>query len=646
MPLNTICLVVFVKNDGRFILELFKSVLPVIDYYYVCDFNSVDNTCELITDYTKGKVRGEIIKVSDESNGSHIIKSYTGIMTKVREMAAYTLFMNADSILDISPSFDKSSITKDVYRIKYTVDTYMDYTIALVKNSKNIRCMGIHNFCFDYPTDMTLNKLDQLTIIDREFGYTRDDKRKCEISLCKYEHTIYPDKRYFDIYLARCYNDLWKLTKHAHYLERSMKWYKRRLLYEGWKEELFVAHLALGMYLRSFYHLMEAQSIDNNRAEGLYELINQFREKGKQYTFLAEYFYHIASKIKYPTHSYLSIRKDVYTYLLDYEYTIIAYYSGKPLEPEFYHKYLNIIGNGRYNNMIGNYKFYVKFLTSVNHKKITFGDAQEFLGFKGTFNPTTPSIVKYGDGYVMNQRYVNYILENNGAYKYTQPITTINKRLQLGSDMSVKEETIFGPGTGNRCGVEELKLFSHGDKIIFSGIEYDKKTKKKYICGGTYTPGDGTPMSGKETQMLSTSVQSSSSDISKWAYCPSIGADVTPHVVTCWAPFSLTKCDVPEFFKYLSSSSNGCVYGDEVWFLTNMIDYAISRIYYYCIVIIDKTTLKYKRHSILFKFENVPVEQCYGMIVEQDRIIFSYSKYERDACVYILERPQLDTNFL
>ena len=95
---------------------------------------------------------------------------------------------------------------------------------------------------------------------------------------------------------------------------------------------------------------------------------------------------------------------------------------------------------------------------------------------------------------------------------------------------------------------------------------------------------------------------------------------------------------VPAFFRDLRGSSNGCLVGDEVWFLCHLVEYSTPRHYYHIIVVIDASTMLYKRHSCLFKFNGECIEYALGFLVEPTRLVFSYSRMDRTSALMTLDR--------
>jgi hypothetical protein len=73
--------------------------------------------------------------------------------------------------------------------------------------------------------------------------------------------------------------------------------------------------------------------------------------------------------------------------------------------------------------------------------------------------------------------------------------------------------------------------------------------------------------------------------------------------------------------------------GDEIWFLCHVVHHSSPRQYYHIIVVLDKMSLKFKRHSILFKFNGKPIEYSLGLIVEDERICMSYSQNDSTSAI-------------
>ena len=101
----------------------------------------------------------------------------------------------------------------------------------------------------------------------------------------------------------------------------------------------------------------------------------------------------------------------MYNYLLDYEFSIIAYYIDKNVDMRpIFMKLMNIDALNM-DNLLANYKFYVKTLKQYEQKEVVLNLCKEVQEeTKGDFKATTPSIIAYNDGYLTNVRLVDYTL--------------------------------------------------------------------------------------------------------------------------------------------------------------------------------------------------------------------------------------------
>jgi hypothetical protein len=140
-------------------------------------------------------------------------------------------------------------------------------------------------------------------------------------------------------------------------------------------------------------------------------------------------------------------------------------------------------------------------------------------------------------------------------------------------------------------------------------------------------------------------------------------------VVYTWSPLTIGELregrfvsdtilsDVPGFFRDLRGSTCGTLVPanitnvdksggrDEIWFLTHYVAYSSPRHYYHCIVVLDAKTLAVKRHSTLFKFEGEKIEYALGLVVEPDRILITYSKWDAASVLAVYDRAAFEKEF-
>jgi len=90
-------------------------------------------------------------------------------------------------------------------------------------------------------------------------------------------------------------------------------------------------------------------------------------------------------------------------------------------------------------------------------------------------------------------------------------------------------------------------------------------------------------------------------------------------------------------------STHGMRFGGELWFLCHIANYTTPRTYYHLLVVLDGDTLELKRHSILFKFADESIEYALGLIVESERILISFSRFDRTSAVLVMPRALMES---
>jgi hypothetical protein len=99
---------------------------------------------------------------------------------------------------------------------------------------------------------------------------------------------------------------------------------------------------------------------------------------------------------------------------------------------------------------------------------------------------------------------------------------------------------------------------------------------------------------------------------------------------------------MPPFFQQVRGSTNGCELNGEIWFLCHVVEYSQPREYYHFFAVFDKETMEIKRWSNLFKYEGEKIEYSLGLIVEEERIIISYSKWDSTPCIAVYDKKKVE----
>lgn len=632
-----IVLNMIVKNESKIIERLIQSVVSIIDSYCICDTGSTDNTKELIV--RAMEAAGKPGEVYDEPfknfgyNRSHALK-------RADAWGDYALLLDADMKLVITPQFSKADLKKDGYAIIQKGGDITYYNTRFIKLRIGAKCTAPTHEYYDFPSGSDTGQLDTVYIEDIGDGGSKSDKFARDIKLLSDALETEPNNERYHFYLAQSYKDTGKP-------EEAIKHYKRRVELGGWHEEVFYSLLQIGHIYntinekeKAVYYWLEAYNSHSKRAESLYEVVKYYRIIGKHK--LAHMYYEIGKKIPFPKDDVLFIKHDVYTNLFFYEYSIIAYYLGLPIDHK---EYLQLIWSGHMkDNVFENYKFYhLKLADLPGVKTIDFTETVSKMigGREDTFVSSSPSLIKMGGGYLMNVRYVNYKIYPDGSYKFMHDdgkITTLQKTVILGSDFGTLQSSWIDKVEDMSLryqGVEDVKVFLDGKKLVYLGTVEHPTTHNVTVGYGVY---DSDML--KPTACVSPTGNGCEKN---WVFC-SDGEGRT-HVVYSWSPLTIGHLEgdrfitdtqdkeVPTFFKDVRGSTNGFTYGDDIWFLCHVVHHSSPRHYYHVLVVLDKMTLNFKRHSILFKFNGRPIEYALGLIVEEERICISYSQNDSTASI-------------
>jgi hypothetical protein len=451
--------------------------------------------------------------------------------------------------------------------------------------------------------------------------------------------------------LAQSYN-------HIGDKEKAYEFYKKRVELGGWVEEVFYAAMEAGNMALSLkkdaeaiYWWLEAYNRLPHRSESLYEVAKYYREKGRNH--LSQIYSDLGKSIPYPKDDVLFIKKACYDYLFDYEASITSYYTNRPVD---HYDYINLLSKD-YNrdNVLSNYKFYVKKLKNlkgVEAKNFCGRATKMIMGRDDDFVSSSPCIIPMADGYLMNVRYVNYTIKPDGSYAFKHTdgkITTLNLLQWLNRDFRVLKSHWIDKVQDESLryqGVEDVKIFAHCDQVLFCGTVENVKS-------GSVTVGHGVlDMQGDCLHSRPWPSPKGRQCEKNWCYFHNAEGEL--RMIYDWSPLTIaehgeesikivsTDADVPAIFKDLRGSSNGCLVGDELWFLTHLVQYSTPRHYYHMIVVLDAKTLKVKRHSILFKFGDDCIEYALGFLVEPSRVIFTHSSMDRTSTLVTLPRDVME----
>ena len=650
----TLCLNMIVKNESKIIKRLFDSVLPLIDSYCICDTGSTDDTVSMIETYFKEKnIPGKVVFEPFKNfchNRNFAMQSAIG-------MSDYLLFMDADMMLEIK-QFDKKMLSKaDTIHLLQGNDSFYYQNVRIVKNNGLYSYAGVTHEYINTPANGIVVSVakNMLFIRDIGDGGAKSDKFERDIRLLSDGIKDEPTNVRYYFYLANSYYDH---GDHA----LAIDIYKKRIEMGGWNQEVWysyyrigLCHKQLGNMPAAIYSWMNGYDYLPDRLEGIYEIMHHYRNESKQK--LCFHFYQLALNILQKNNNldgYLFLHKDVYSFQIIYEFSIIALYVGiKNINKEV----VTILNNCPFhyivNNLFSNMKFYKDVLVATKtinlDSKINININNENIDFLSSSsclikNPTKP-------GYIMNMRYVNYYITPGGGYiNCDKHIITSNKYIELDTNFNIVTEKLFDAGFNNRryIGVEDVKIFydQHLDKTLFIGTGFHANNSIGIVCGDYDT---------SQSRLLSNEITSSFSKEGcekNWIY---VNYKNETHIVYKWNPLLICKMneeskqidivetkELPKIFSHVRGSSCGFSYKNEIWFIVHLVSYENPRHYYHMMVVFD-TNMKLQRYSAPFKFDGSPIEYALSIVVEDERVLINYSTWDRTTRIGIYDKKYIDS---
>ncbi len=666
----TLCLNMIVKNESKIITRLFDSVISIIDCYCICDTGSTDNTIELIENYFKSKnITGKIV-YEPFKNFSH---NRNFALEACLGMSDYVLLLDADMMLEIK-DFNKNYLrVGDCFTILQGNDSFYYQNVRIIKNNGLYKYIGVTHEYINVPDKNILYNFrkDKLFIRDVGDGGSKTNKFERDIKLLEDGLKEEPNNARYYFYLANSYNDTRRFNE-------AIETYIKRIKLGGWEQEVWYSYYRIGMCYKilgknsdAIYYWLEAFNCIPERLENIYEIISYYRNNSKYK--LCKQFYDFAIEILNKNHnrdSYLFLHNDVYKYKLYYEYSIFSSYVGiKNIDDEII-KILNNSDNIIINhNLLSNMKFYKNIL---NKKSVFILDTnvntkvnEDNIKLTSSSSCLIPS--NENDRYLLNIRYVNYIIEDNGSYKNCENhIISVNKFIELDRNFNVIKDIWLNLVFDGRryIGVEDIRLF------------YDENNKElKYIGTGLHSNNTIGIVSGiydinnKDVNINELKQNFNKTQCEKnWVF---VNYNHDLHIIYDWYPIKICKLNkdnyleiietktTPKIYSMIRGSTCGFNYSKkvgennngnicisiqetEIWFIGHIVSYENPRHYYHIISVFD-INMNLLRYSAPIKFEGEPIEYCLSILVEDDRVLINYSTWDRTTRIGVYDKDYIES---
>ena len=652
---KTLCLNMIVKNEGKIITRMLESVLPIIDYYCICDTGSTDDTIELIeTFFRKHSIPGKIVK--EPFKNFEYNRNYS--LQACNYLTDYVLLMDADMVLKIG-TFDKGMLsTADSFHILQGTDDFYYQNTRIVKNNGLYNYKGVtHEYINTPPNNVNKSILkNQLFIKDYGDGGSKSDKFLRDIKLLTNGIIDDPNNERYHFYLANTYHDSGDYNN-------AIEIYKKRIKFGGWNQEVWYSYYRIGLSYKQLKNipeyinaLLDAYNYLPDRLEALHELISHYRHLGQNK--LSKLFYDSAKQIlnkNNNTDDYLFLSNDVYKYKLYYEYTIIAAYNNiKNINDEVIEVLNNTSDSHFYNNLFSNMKFYKDVWVPAKLIDLNFSVGVCVDGNTIKFTSSSSSIIKHSvnNEYLMNIRAVNYRIDDKGRYHDCDVhIISINKMVVLSKDFEILKEKLFDLDFCDRryIGVEDMKIFNDvsTNELTYIGTGYHANNQIGIVTGKYDLLKDNL----SPVVEITSSFNNNSCE-KNWIFVDYLKST---HIIYKWFPLQICKLDndtnsisvvetkqnMPRIFSHTRGSTCGFKYNNELWFVLHLVSYEEPRHYYHLLAVFNEN-MDLMRYSAPFKFEGEPIEYSLGLVVEDSRVLITYSVWDRTTKLAVYDKTYVD----
>jgi hypothetical protein len=370
---------------------------------------------------------------------------------------------------------------------------------------------------------------------------------------------------------------------------------------------------------------------------------------------------------------FLFLKRDIYDYKLDYELSIIGYYSN-PNNIDLSRISMKVMAyflleDNIFKNILSNYKFYSPKILEISGERTIVPENYELLVNvgkelmlpflnNGEFLVSTPSICfsKNKKELVICQRFVNYKIKDDGSYENGEHITTKNVIAKI--DVSKRNWSkmseyflIYDEKHDNKYeGLEDVRLIMQNDILYFNAnrglapsnmiIEHGTIEGEHTFSNLIYT---GNQKSIEKNWVIFIDpVMQKQKMIYKWS--PITIGDVDPET----NQFATTQLvETPYFFRHLRGSTNGVIIENEIWFICHMVSYEDRRYYYHIFVVIDATTYQLKKYSPLFTFGGEKVEYTLGFVhLNTNEFLIGYSVLDRKNDYMTIAKNTVDERMI
>ena len=262
------------------------------------------------------------------------------------------------------------------------------------------------------------------------------------------------------------------------------------------------------------------------------------------------------------------------------------------------------------------------------------------------FGPGSASYIYFKGEHLLNTRYINYTILDNGCYDIRHPTGTIitrnvfsklNEKLEPIHFIEMKEINIRLPS--NNCyihGLEDIRLYSVGDtlKFIATNINYSPTGYNRMMIGEY----DITDYTFKNCIIAKPPYETMCEK--NWIPLIKNGKE---YFIYKWFPMEIGRLNTENelnieirhpirshWFHKVRGSTLFIDNGEQLVGLVHFSEETTPRRYYHILVSLDKDTFKPLKYSEIFCFQHLGIEFCIGFTIKNEEYVFWISQMDRE----------------
>jgi tetratricopeptide (TPR) repeat protein len=655
-----IVLNVMMKNEQPLMRRCIQSALPIVDAVSYSDTGSTGDVFTILKSIVPASVPLCVEVDPWRDFGYNRTSGLNQTKRFVERMGwdpkkTYILVIDADMILQISPSFEKQNLSSDSYVIAQHNGSMVYQNIRLVRVFNQWEVIGRTHEYYSSKIPAHQTNLDTLKIDDRNDGLNRSNKYRRDIELLLKDLEENPKNARANFYLAETHRN--SGNKELGDFEKAIKYYQRHIEIGSWEEEVWWSKYAIGMCFDSLGNegmmlaaYLEAFQRRPHRAEPLFKIAKYYCSRNQHWN--AMVFFKRAAEIPFPSSDILFIDKTVYMYQIMSEMSISAYYAGEKSYGSMCIQTLlrnRDIPHSVRDMAYYNARFYLKQFPSTRIIPLN-------PKLPHPYRPCNPSIAIRNNKLLIACRGVNYDqrnarnykpLDGSGRFHTINSLMTLDlNTLELEKDCLI-QNNIQGPyvSTCNVQGLEDARLVVlNNGSLAFSctSLEYTQDNRPR-ICWVPLEENNGNVRVSSVTR-----IRGHKDDEVQKNWLPFLLTNGSVKFIYNYNPFTVLDFE-PSLSKVTPQplkvnfpvetcswrGSSGPVHipnQGQLILVHEVCDRPEGRHYMHRFVLFDETFSQWKSSSDLFYFKHKDgVEMATGMVYCNDKIYVTIGIEDHEA---------------